>query len=204
MHLAADGAVFVIRHTGEEVWTSRRGLRRELERFEASKKPILYSREDPSADPTPAALANFKMIVEASKRANLPIKLLPRPHPAALERDRGCSTGPVVRLSTENCFESVVLDRSRQGPVVVMFSAPWSGPDRIFKPVVTKAVAARQGRIALVLVDVDEVPSVAARYEVLAIPTLMAFVDGGPVLRRRVGALPRRGLERYLDQIDRR
>jgi thiol-disulfide isomerase/thioredoxin len=204
VHLAADGAVFVVRDTGEQGWTDREGLRRELEGFKERGKPILYSRENPGDEPTPEAFANFKLIVEASEEARLPIRLLREPHPEALVSPEQRRTITTQSVATESSFDELVLSRSHERPVVVLFWAPWSGPDRILKPLVRQAIRAREGRIELVMVNVDEVPSVAARYDVLAVPTLMPVVDGKPAFRRSVGALPRPRIDRYLDQIEQR
>jgi thioredoxin 1 len=112
--------------------------------------------------------------------------------------------GPVVRHATQDNFDEVVLSRSHRRPVVVLFWAPWSAPDRVLKPIVRQAVRAREGRIEVVLVNVDELSSVAARYEVRAVPTLMPVAGGKPAFRRSVGALPRPRIDHYLDQIERR
>ena len=80
IHLAADGAVFIVRWNGEQLWTDREGLRGELAMAKAAGATILYSRENPETEPGQEIVETFKLIPEAG----LPIKLLKDPHPEAL------------------------------------------------------------------------------------------------------------------------
>jgi hypothetical protein len=81
VHLSADGAIFVVRgETGEQLWTDRDGLRRELGRAKAREGALLYSRDDPGAEPPAHVEETFREIVDFE----LPITLLDEPHPEAL------------------------------------------------------------------------------------------------------------------------
>ena len=80
IHLADDGAVFLVRWNGEQLWTDRSGLRAELETVRHTDTTILYTREDPGADPPSSVVEAFRLIRDTS----LPIKILDRPHPHAL------------------------------------------------------------------------------------------------------------------------
>ena len=51
------------------------------------------------------------------------------------------------------------------------------------------------GRVGFAGVDIDNYPEVAARYEVLSIPTVILFADGEPQ-ETLVGARPRSHFER--------
>ncbi len=72
-------------------------------------------------------------------------------------------------------------------PVLVDLWAPWCGPCRMVGPAVEAAAAAFAGQLKVVKVNVDELPDVAARYEVQGIPTLLILRDGA-LLGRHVGA----------------
>jgi hypothetical protein len=81
VHLATDGAIFVVRgETGEQLWTDQGGLRRELERTKDRGGTLLYSRADPDQEPPAHVEETFRQIVEFG----LPIRLLEEPHPEAL------------------------------------------------------------------------------------------------------------------------
>jgi hypothetical protein len=82
VHLATDGGIFVIRgDTGEQLWTDRDGLSRELKRLKARGGLLLYSREAAGADPPAHVTETFRLIVDLEPPA---IQLVEEPHPEAL------------------------------------------------------------------------------------------------------------------------
>jgi thioredoxin-like negative regulator of GroEL len=105
--------------------------------------------------------------------------------------------GEPVEIAGQKDFETNVLERSHSSPVAVMFTAPWSGPDRVMRPILENVISGRSD-LDLAIVDVDANLKVAQTYEVLSIPTVAVFVDGEPA-RRIVGALPEGRLTRQLD-----
>ncbi len=75
-------------------------------------------------------------------------------------------------------------------PVVVDLWAPWCGPCRMVSPLLDRLAADRAGEVKVVRVNVDEAPSLAARYRALSIPTILVLRDGVEI-DRIVGADPR-------------
>jgi thioredoxin 2 len=73
-------------------------------------------------------------------------------------------------------------------PVLVDLWAPWCGPCRMIAPGVERAARELAGRLKVVKVNVDEAPSISARFGVQGIPTLLVLQDGHPIARQ-VGAL---------------
>jgi len=61
------------------------------------------------------------------------------------------------------------------------------------EPAVAELAIELAGRLKVVKVNVDEAPSVAARYEAMSIPTLLVLSNGKTV-DRVVGALPAKEL----------
>ena len=85
---------------------------------------------------------------------------------------------------TVDNFEKEVLQAA--GPVLVDFWATWCGPCRMQAPILEELDARMGGKVSICKVDVDEEPSVAGRFGVSSIPTLIAFKDG-QVVNKRVG-----------------
>jgi thioredoxin 1 len=91
---------------------------------------------------------------------------------------------------TQDTFKATVLDAP--GKVLVDFWAEWCGPCRTVEPVLTE-IAEQHREVTFVKLNVDESPQVAQSFEVMNIPTLLAF-DGGQLKRRIVGALNKQKL----------
>ncbi len=103
--------------------------------------------------------------------------------------------GNTLELSETN-FDASVLKNPR--PVLVDFWAVWCGPCRQVAPIVD-ALARKWGeKVAVAKLNVDDVPSIAERYGIMSIPTLMLF-KGGQVVERVVGLSPQAALERKFD-----
>ena len=71
-------------------------------------------------------------------------------------------------------------------PLIVDFWAPWCGPCRAMAPIFDRAAKEMEPRVRFAKVNVDEEPSIAARYGIRGIPTLIAF-DHGKVAKQHSG-----------------
>jgi putative thioredoxin len=101
---------------------------------------------------------------------------------------------------TDSTFQTAVIERSQQLPVVVDFWAEWCGPCRQLGPVIERAVAAREGKVELAKIDVDANPRVAQTFRIQSIPAVKAFKDG-KVAAEFVGAQPPAAVEAFLDSL---
>jgi thioredoxin 2 len=84
-------------------------------------------------------------------------------------------------------------------PVLVDFYADWCGPCKIMAPVLDEVAREYQGRALIAKLDTDRSPTMAVRFAIRGIPTLILFRDGLE-RGREVGAVPRARLEALLDE----
>ncbi|SCD44907.1 thioredoxin [Streptomyces sp. TverLS-915] len=107
------------------------------------------------------------------------------------------ATTDVTHLTDDRFASGVLL---APGPVLVEFTATWCPPCRQLAPVLADLARERAGELRVVALDVDEAPLTAARYGVLAAPTMILFRDGEP-LGKLVGARSGRRLREELDRM---
>lgn len=100
---------------------------------------------------------------------------------------------------TQADFETTVLDRSLDIPVLLDCWAPWCGPCKSLTPVLEKLVQAYGGRFVLAKLNTDEAPDLAAALQLRSIPLVMLFIGGQPV-GQFTGALPEGQLRAFLDK----
>jgi thioredoxin len=81
----------------------------------------------------------------------------------------------------ENVFDTEVLKSSI--PVMVDFTAIWCGPCKMLDPVITQLSQDWMGKVKIVKLDVDDNGTLAVKYGVMGVPTLILFVNGNPVQR---------------------
>ena len=77
------------------------------------------------------------------------------------------------------------LERT-DAPVIVDFWAPWCSPCRALAPIFDRAAKELEPRARFAKVNVDEEPSISARYGIRGIPTLIVF-DHGKVVKQHAG-----------------
>lgn len=84
----------------------------------------------------------------------------------------------VSEVKTSNFKEEVILSEKL---VLVDLYATWCGPCRALAPVLEEIAEKYQDKIKVVKVNVDEEESIAARFGVMSIPTVLFFRDGKAV-----------------------
>ncbi|MEM0997018.1 MAG: tetratricopeptide repeat protein [Bacteroidota bacterium] len=99
-----------------------------------------------------------------------------------------------------NNFETEVLERSHEVPVLVDFWSPTCGPCLFLGPVLEKLETADEGKWELMKVNTMHHGPLAHEYGVSAIPHVQLFFKGKKV-SEFVGALPEGTLKKWLDEF---
>lgn len=99
-----------------------------------------------------------------------------------------------------NCHRPILLDRpivatassfdrmvnGTTVPVLVDFYADWCGPCHMMAPTIDDFAKRQMGNVLVLKLDTDANPTIAGRYGIRGIPTVIAF-DRGQERRRHVG-----------------
>jgi len=89
---------------------------------------------------------------------------------------------------TDASFDAEVLKSPL--PTITDFWAAWCGPCKMIAPILDQLAAEYEGKLKVTKLDVDQNPTVASRFGVMSIPTLVLFKNGEAV-ERLVGYMPK-------------
>ena len=91
----------------------------------------------------------------------------------------------VLHLTDQN-FDAKVIKSNL--PVLVDFWAQWCGPCKMIAPIIDEIANDLKGQLKVTKVNVDDAQELAAKFNIMSIPTLLLFKDGKPV-EQIIGAL---------------
>lgn len=97
---------------------------------------------------------------------------------------------------TDQNFDGEVL--KSQTPVLVDFWAAWCAPCRIVDPIVHELSEEYGEKLKVGKLNVDE-NQIAAKYNVMSIPTIMLFKNGQPV-KSVIGAQAKENFKKAIDE----
>jgi putative thioredoxin len=109
------------------------------------------------------------------------------------------STSSHIADVTQQTFESLVLAKSREIPVLADFWAAWCGPCKQLMPVLAKLVDEYDGKFFLAKINSDTEQALAQRYAVKSLPTVKLFRNG-QVVDEFMGAQPEKTIRALLDR----
>ena len=95
-------------------------------------------------------------------------------------------------------FDEMVIKSDK--PVLVDFWAEWCGPCRMIAPIIEEIAHDFDGKALVVKCDVDNSPSVAMKYSIRNIPTVL-FFKNGQVADKQVGAVPKNSYATKLNAL---
>jgi len=101
----------------------------------------------------------------------------------------------LVHLNEKNFDQEVVKSAL---PVLVDFWAEWCGPCKMISPIIDEIANEMNGKLKVAKVNVDEAQELAAKFNVMSIPTLLVFKGGEPVAQM-VGAMSKDSLLQKLN-----
>lgn len=103
---------------------------------------------------------------------------------------------PSTTNLTSGNFDKFIKDDT----VVVDFWAEWCGPCKMMDPIFEETAKELKGRAKFGKVNVDDETDLAQRFNVMSIPTLLFFRDGGQA-DRTIGLISKDGLIKKIKEI---
>ena len=102
----------------------------------------------------------------------------------------------IYHIETVNEFEELI----KQGECLIDFFATWCGPCKMIAPVLEGLDKTGELKdVKIIKIDVDELPPLAERYGVQAIPTLL-YVKDGKIVRQQLGFMNKNQIISFVDK----
>lgn len=80
----------------------------------------------------------------------------------------------VLKITNKN-FKEEVLDSEK--PVIIDFYADWCMPCKMMTPIIDN-IAEENNNIKVAKINVDDAQEIAAKYNIMSIPTIIIFKEG--------------------------
>jgi thioredoxin 1 len=106
----------------------------------------------------------------------------------------------MAELTLSDANFAAEVEQEQAKPVLVDFWAAWCGPCRIQGPIVEEIAKEFDGKAKVGKLEVDENPSVAQKYGIMSIPTVILFKNGQRVWQG-VGVQSKEALAEELNKV---
>lgn len=148
-----------------------------------------------------AALSGAVDLSGLKARADATRSQPPSP-PASPSADPPASpqSGGFIIDVTEETFQTDVVERSLQVPVIVDLWAEWCGPCKQLSPLLERLAREGNGAWVLAKIDVDANPRITQLFGVQSIPTVVAIAGGQPV-EAFAGAQPEPQVRQWINAL---
>ncbi|CAH8491441.1 unnamed protein product [Schistosoma turkestanicum] len=87
----------------------------------------------------------------------------------------------ITNIQDDDDFTNRVL--KNQAPVLVDFHAKWCGPCKILGPRLENVMKSYMNSVLLAKVDIDQLDSIALKYKVSVVPTIISMKNGKEIER---------------------
>jgi putative thioredoxin len=149
---------------------------------------------NPAQQPGPALAASLAGAVDLAAvkaRSEAAARAAEKPAPAS---------GEYIVDVTEATFQSAVIDRSFQVPVLIDLWAEWCEPCKQLSPILERLATESAGQWVLARIDTDANPRIAQALSVQSIPTVYAVI-GGQLVPGFQGALPEAQVREFVTAV---
>lgn len=103
----------------------------------------------------------------------------------------------IIPLSDKEFKEKVLHSKQL---AVVDFWAPWCGPCKIISPILEKLSKEYDSKVKIYKINIDEDQAIAAKYQVLSVPTLLFFKQG-KIVKQVVGMRSASEIRKAIDSL---
>lgn len=105
----------------------------------------------------------------------------------------------IIEIKSDNEFNTIMKDYPDK-IIIIDFWAVWCGPCMFFAPIFKKLQGEYQKDFIFVKVNVDELPTIAMKYQISGIPTTL-FIKNDEIVNKIVGAMNYEGMKKVLDKM---
>lgn len=181
--------------------------------FEVGSKPVMVAwlngeqlvrRQRPWGSDVVLALDLLENAFKAAQPKPKQANQLSKGETHMTEHTENNTNGAVITREpvhvTDATFQDEVISYSNELPVLVDFWAEWCGPCRMVAPIMDKLAEEFAGQLRIAKVDTDANPGLSQAFQIMSIPTIMAFKDGMLVFNQP-GAFPEAAFRDLVQQL---